>query len=167
MRRFLSLIDNISQWTGKGISVLLILTVVVIGYEVVMRYGFGAPTLWGFETIVYLCGVLYLIGGAYTLYRRKHVSIDIFYNLWSPRGRAILDLITFPFFYLFLGVLLWAGWIRFWGAWTIRETTGSLWDPPLYPILATIPLGALLLLLQGLADFIRKLHHAFTGKEMP
>ncbi|MCL0065390.1 TRAP transporter small permease subunit [Dehalococcoidia bacterium] len=166
MNRFLSIIDNISQWTGKGISVLLILTVLVIGHEVVMRRGFGAPTLWGFETMVYLCGILYVIGGAYTLYRRKHVIKEIIYGRFSPRGKAIADIITFPFFVLFLGMLLWAGWVRFWGAWTIRETAGTLWDPPLYPILATIPLGALLLLLQGLADFIRNLHHAFTGREI-
>jgi TRAP-type mannitol/chloroaromatic compound transport system permease small subunit len=166
MKRFLSIIDNISQWTGKVISVTLILTVLVIGYEVVMRYGFGDPTLWGFETMVYLCGVLYIIGGAYTMYRRKHVIKEIVYNRFSPRGKAIADSITFPFFVVFVGMLLWAGWDRFRVAWTLRETAGTVWDPPIYPILATIPLGALLLLLQGLADFIRNLHRAFTGREM-
>jgi TRAP-type mannitol/chloroaromatic compound transport system permease small subunit len=166
MKRFLSIIDKISQWTGQGISILLLVTVVVIGHEVIRRYVFRAPTSWGFETIIFLCGILYMIGGAYTLYRRKHISVETFYARMSPRKRAVLDLITYPFFVLFAGMLVWAGWIRFWDAWVIRETAGTLWDPPLYPILATIPLGALLLMLQGLADFIRNLYFAFTGRKL-
>lgn len=166
MKKFLTIADNLSQWSGKIFSATLLLTVLVIGHEVIRRYVFRAPTLWGFEVMVYLCGILYMMGGAYTLYRRKHVIKEVVYCRFSLRGRAICDVITFPFTLLFLGMLFWAGAIRAWGAWTIRETAATLWDPPIYPLLATIPIGALLMILQGVADFIRNLHLAFTGREM-
>jgi TRAP-type mannitol/chloroaromatic compound transport system permease small subunit len=145
---------------------LLIPTVLVIGHEVVRRYGFGDATIWGFETMVFLCGALYLLGGAYTLYRRKHVIKEVVYTRLPPRGRAIADVITFPLFALFVGTMIWAGGDRFWEAWAMQERAGTVWDPPLYPILATIPLGAFLLLMQGIADFIRNLHYAITGREI-
>lgn len=165
MKNCLTFIDNLSQWSGKLFSATLLLTVLVIGHEVIRRYVFRDPTLWGFEVMVYLCGILYMMGGAYTLYLRKHVIKEVIYCRFSPRGRAIADVITFPFTLLFFAVLLYAGAIRFWEAWSIRETAGTLWDPPIYPLILTIPAGVLLLILQSTADFIRNLHHAITGRE--
>lgn len=166
MKKYLTFIDNLSQWTGKGFSATLLLTVLVIGHEVIRRYVFRAPTIWGFEVMVYLCAILYMMVGAYTLYLRKHVIKEVIYCRLSSRGRAIADVITFPFSLLFFAVLLYAGAIRFWEAWSIRETAGTFWDPPIYPLLFTIPAGALLLILQSVADFIRNLHHAISGREL-
>jgi TRAP-type mannitol/chloroaromatic compound transport system permease small subunit len=67
---------------------------------------------------------------------------------------------------LFFAVLLYAGAIRFWEAWSIRETAHTLWAPPIYPLILTIPASALLLMLQSVADFIRNLHHAVNGREL-
>jgi TRAP-type mannitol/chloroaromatic compound transport system permease small subunit len=164
MRALLLAINFTSEWSGKIFSNLWIVTVLVISYEVIMRYVFGAPTRWGHETMIFLCAIVYLMGGAYTLYHRKHISIDLLYRRFSPRGRAILDLITFPLFCWFIGVLLWAGADRAWDAVIIRETSGSPWNPPIYPILLMIPLGAFLLLLQGLAKFIGDLAMVIARK---
>jgi TRAP-type mannitol/chloroaromatic compound transport system permease small subunit len=48
---------------------------------------------------------------------------------------------------------------------SFRETLSSAWAPPIYPIKFAIPVAAFLLLLQGLAKYIRDLHLAVTGKE--
>lgn len=165
MKSFLSVIDFISNWSGKVFAFLWIPVVLVISQEVIRRYVFGAPTLWGFETMIFLCGVLYIIGGAYTLLHRRHIYVDAVYARFSLRIRAIIDLVTFPFFFLFVGILLWAGADRAWAAILIRETSGSPWNPPIYPIFLAIPLGAFLILLQGLAKFIRDLSIAIRGQE--
>ncbi|MCL0097111.1 TRAP transporter small permease subunit [Dehalococcoidia bacterium] len=162
MRNFLSIIENISEWTGKIISVLFMVTVIVIAFEVVMRYVFRDPTLWGFETMIYLCAVLYMIGGAYTLYHRQHVNVDVLYNRCSPRQKALLDLLTYPFFVLFVGLLLWATTERFWDAFTIGEGSGTVWNPPISPMFLTMAIGCLLLMLQGLADFIRNIYRVLN-----
>jgi TRAP-type mannitol/chloroaromatic compound transport system permease small subunit len=155
MKAILSVIDSVSQWSGKAFSFLWLVVVALVSLEVILRYGFDAPTLWGHETMLHLAGTVYLIGGAYTLYHQGHVLVDVVYKSLSPRLKAIVDLITFPVFFLFVLVLLWGGGARAWSAVMIREGSGSPWNPPVYPLLLTIPLGAFLILLQGLAKFIR------------
>ncbi len=157
MTRFLSIVEVISRKSGEVISFLLLATIIVIIYEVIARYAFNAPTIWAHETVVQLLGILYLVGGAYTLYLQGHVSIDIVYLRFSPRTRAILDLISSLFFFLFCGVLLWQG-IGFASkSVMMAETSGTPWNPPIYFLKIAIPLGALLILLQGVAKFIRDL----------
>ncbi len=166
MKQFLSIIDWVSDWSGKVVSYAWVVVMMLIVIEVILRYVFVAPTIWTFETILFLCGMAYVIGGAYTLYHRKHIKVDIVYSRFSPRMRAAIDLITFPIFLLFVGILLYTGWDRAWGAVMIRETAGTAWNPPIYPILMAIPLGALLILLQGAANFIRDLNLVIRGRQL-
>lgn len=166
MKAFLSVIDRISDWSGKIFSFLWIAVIIIIVAEVIRRYGFNSPTTYGHEITTFLCAVVYILGGAYTLYLRGHVSVDIIYTRFSPRGQALLDVITFPAFLVFIVILLWSGFDRAWGATMIQETSGSPWNPPIYPFLLAIPLGALLVLLQGLAKFIRDLSMVLRGKEL-
>ena len=166
MRTLLSTIDRISDWSGKIFSFLWLVVIIVIVTEVIRRYGFNSPTTYGHELTTYLCAFVYIIGGAYTLYLRGHVTVDIFYNRFSPRGKAILDIVTFPAFLVFIVILFWSGFDRAWGATMIHETSGSPWNPPVYPVLLSIPLGAFLVLLQGLAKFVRDLSMVIRGKEL-
>ncbi len=165
MKTFLSIIDQTSNWSGKIISFLWIPVILVIVIEVISRYGFNAPTTYAHELTLFLSAVVYILGGAYTLYLRGHISVDIFYSRFSVRGRALLDVITFPAFLIYIIILLWSGFDRAWGATVIGETSGTPWNPPVYLVLLTIPLGALLILLQGLAKFIRDLTMVIRGKE--
>jgi TRAP-type mannitol/chloroaromatic compound transport system permease small subunit len=98
-----------------------------------------------------------MMGGTYTLYHDKHISVDMVYSRFSPRGRAILDLITFPLFCIFTGLLLWTGADYALRAIMLEEGSGSAWNPPIWPIRIVIPVGASLMLLLGLAKFIRNL----------
>jgi len=136
----------------------------VICVEVVMRYVFNSPTVWAQESMQYLSGVTYMMGGAYTLYAGAHVKMEILYQTWSRRRRAIVDLLTFPAFLIFAGVLFWKGWQFAWASILLRETTFSGWAPPIYPVKATIPIGCLLLLLQGVAKFCRDISVATGGE---
>lgn len=164
--KVLYLIDAVNNWVGRIVSLLIVPMVVVGLYEMVLRYGLDSPTLWAFETNAFLfCGYI-LLGGAYTLLYRAHVNMDIVYTRFSLRGKAILDLITAPLFFLFCGVLLKEGWEFFWEALSIKRTSGSHWNPPVYPVMAVLPLGAFLMLLQGLAKFFRDLIKAIYGREL-
>ena len=165
MRKFLSTVDAISDWSGKIFSFLAVIVIGVIAYEVVSRYGFKSPTIWAGEAMTYLCGIYYVMGGAYTLRLRGHVKVDMLYERFSPRIRAILDLITFPLFLLFLGTLLWTAVDFSWQSTKIAETTGTSWSPPIFPVKIMIPLAAFLVLLQGIAKFIHDLNIASTGGE--
>jgi TRAP-type mannitol/chloroaromatic compound transport system permease small subunit len=93
------------------------------------------------------------------------VNVDILYHRFTPRTRAVIDLFTWLLFFYFCGLLLVKGWEMAWDSFQVRETEPTSFAPPVYPIKMTIPLGALLILLQGLAKFIRDLNLAITGKE--
>ena len=158
----MSAIDKISGWSGKIFSFLAVIVVGVISYEVIARYAFNAPTIWAHETMTFLCGIYYVMGGAYTLYLRQHVKIDVFYVRLSPRAKAIVDLVTFPLLFVYLGVLIWGGTDFAWSSFVSHETTGSTWSPPVYPLKMSVPVGAFLMLLQGVPKFIRDFNVATT-----
>ena len=164
MKSLLVVIDTISEWSGKLFSFLAILVVAIISYEVIARYVFNAPTIWAHETMVFLCAIWYMIGGAYVLLHRAHVGVDLIYNRLSPRRRAIMDLIGLSLFFLYCGVMLWTGAEGAWRSIERLETSGTPWNPPIWPIKLAIPVGALLILLAGLAKFIRALQLATTGE---
>jgi len=165
MKSFLSKIDALSIWSGNIISVINPLVVILVVYEITARYLFNAPTTWSNEMTVYLSAVAYLLGGAYSLYFRAHVSVDILYLRFTPRTQAIMNVITFFFTFIYLGALVWVGSKYAFESLKIREATGSPWNPPVYPLKICIPLGALLLILQAFANFVRDLTFAIRGRE--
>lgn len=161
----LRIIDRISEWSGKSVSFLVIAIMGITVWEVVLRYVFNAPTIWAFDAAYLIFGAYGVLGGAYTLYLKGHVNVDILYGRLPLRARAIVDVVTSTFFFFFCGLLLWKGGVMAWDSLKIMEHASSAWSPPVYPIKLTIPIGASLLLLQGMAKFIRDLIVAVTGKE--
>jgi TRAP-type mannitol/chloroaromatic compound transport system permease small subunit len=153
--RVMKTIDSISNWSGKIFSFIAVFVVAIIAYDVAARYIFNSPTIWGLEAQTMLSGIYYVMGGAYTLLIKQHVIIDVLYNRLSTRRKAILDLITSPLLFLYLSILIWAGTRLWWGSFINHETTGSMWSPPVWPLTLSLPVGALLMLLQGLSKFIR------------
>ena len=156
-------IDWLSEWTGKIIAFLIPGLALIEGYEIVARYAFKSPTVWVHELCAMLFGTFILLGGAYTLLQGGHVNMDILYNRFSTRTRAVLDLITFFIFLAFIGVLLWKGWESAWRSIKFLEHDSTEWGPPLYPFKIMLPLGALLILLQGIAQFVRNFITVLRG----
>ena len=165
MNRFLSFIDNMSHRTGVAASLLIFPMILIVVYEVSMRYFFRAPTQWVFETAMFLFAASVILGGCYVLKEKRHIGMDVLYSRLSRRKQAILDLITAFAFFAFIGVLLYQSIILTVDSWVLEQHSESPWMPPIYPIITTIPIAALLLLLQGIAKLIRDFRLAITGKE--
>jgi TRAP-type mannitol/chloroaromatic compound transport system permease small subunit len=162
---FLKVVDAISEWSGKGIAYLIIPGILILALEVVLRYVFNSPTMWAHGTTQRIFATYYILSGAYIFRYNKHVSVDIVYNRFSLRTRANLSLIGSLFFFVFCGVMLWKGIDFAWTSLSQLEPDATPWRAPLYPFKMMIPLGALLILLQGLAKFIRDLMTVITGRE--
>ncbi|RLB40627.1 MAG: hypothetical protein DRH12_09760 [Deltaproteobacteria bacterium] len=165
MKRLLSFIDTLSVLAGKVSGWLIFIVAFLIIYEVASRYIFHHPTLWVTESVIFGCGISYVLGAGWALQDNRHVKIDMIYDRLNTRRRAIMDSITFVFFVLYLGVLLWASIKYSWHSLLVRETSGSAWDPPIYPVKLALPLGIIILLLQGIAKFFRDLSQAIKGSE--
>jgi len=159
-------IDSISKWTGRIIGYFIILMMLVLLYEVFFRYVLDNPTNWAHETSLYLFGSYFMLLGGYALYSRAHISMDLLYGRWSPRTKAIVDVITALLFFFFIGGLFYYGAEYAWDAVTRQQSSGTAWNPPLYPFKLMIPISAFLLLLSGAAKFIRDLNMVIRGKEL-
>ena len=163
MKQLLSIIDGFNAKLGKIISFVMLPTLFCIGYEIVLRYVFGKPTLWASELMIYFCAILYILGAAWTLQVGRHVKVDMLYSKVSLRGQRVLDILTFPFFALYMGSMLWVGYQFAVESMSIGETSGTPWDPPIYPIKVIFVVGVLMLLMQGVAKLVRDVHFLVTG----
>ena len=161
----LHLMDMVNDKAGKIVSFLIIPMVAVVVYEVVMRYAFNAPTKWANETTIFVFGIYIILAGGYALFRGAHVNVDVVYGRFSSRTRAIIDVCTVGLFFFYVIVILWKGGEFGWKSLLNLETSGSPWNPPVYPFKLMIPLGAFLLLIQGVAKFARDLTTVITGSK--
>ena len=81
-------------------------------YEVMARFVFNSPTNWLHESMFLMFGMQYMLCGAFAYKEDQHVRVDVFYAKFSPRGKAIADIFTSVFFFIFTVTLLWTT-IRF------------------------------------------------------
>lgn len=136
---------------------LVAVIVPVMLYEVVARYGFNAPTVWGMELAVMLFGPYFLLGGPYLLHLRGHVALDLARQRLSARANRVLDLLNYPVIIAFCLILLVYSTPAVLSSWEYRETSFSAWNPPVWPAKMAVPLSLLLMMLQALAEFLRTL----------
>ena len=104
-------IDRLSLFCGEFVSYWAVIAVIVYYFEVMSRYVFGSPTNWAHESMYLMFGMQYLIAGSYAMLTEAHVRVDIFYAPLSRRRKAIVDLLTSVFFFIFAGTLLVTSWI--------------------------------------------------------
>jgi TRAP-type mannitol/chloroaromatic compound transport system permease small subunit len=152
--RLLSIIDKLSKWTGKTVSWICLGIAAVLLIDIATRT-IGQPMIWTHDMVYYLFGTYFLIAGAYTFLDHNHVKVDIFYGKFSPRTRSIINLCTWPFFFLFVGTMLWWGFRSSLTSVFMNEKFTSTWAPPLYILKMMVTIGALLLFLQGIAHLVR------------
>ena len=100
------------------------------------------------------------------MWRGTHVRMDILYTRFSPRIKALFDLITLPGFIVFVGILVWQGGVRAWESFLVRETIFTAFQPPVWPVRWTIPIGALLLFMQGMAKAVRDVYMLAKGVKL-
>jgi len=166
LKKVLRAIDTMSEWSGWVVSLLIYGVMGTLVYEVCARYIFNSPTIWAHETSTFFFGAYFMLGAAYCLRREGMISVDILYCRLPRRIQAMLNLITFGFFLAVCVILIWAGGKDAAYSWSVWERTNTTWEPPLYPLRTIIPVAALMLLLQGIAQFIRDASIAFTGREI-
>lgn len=166
MKKLFSLIDTINEKTGRAVSYLVILMTLVILYEIAARHLFNRPTIWAHETVQIIYGAYIVLLGGYVLMQGAHVNVDIVYLRFRPRMRALIYVLTWPLFFGFVGVLLVKGGISGIESLLIGETAPTTFGPPVWITKLLLPLGAALMLLQGLTMYIKNLIFLITGKEV-
>ncbi len=160
------LIDRtVGEWSGKIFCWLIIPMVGGLTYEVLARYLFNSPTIWAYDITYMLYGSHFMLGAAYALYTGGHIRTDIFYDKWSPRTQGTVDASLYLFLF-FPGMFFFfiAGWEEAWLSLQLLETSdASPLRPPIYPFKMVLPISALLLLLQGVSEFLKSAYAAWRG----
>ena len=166
MKKFLRLIDSTSTWTGKIVLWLSVILVIVMTYEVFMRYALNSPTMWAYETSIMIGAAMYALSWAYVHRERAHIRVDLIYSRLSSRGKAIVD--TICTFFLFFPLISLLGYMAFsWmtRAWKINEkSVETYWYPPIAPLRTAVFIGLVLFGLQGLVQFIRDVYLLVRNK---
>jgi TRAP-type mannitol/chloroaromatic compound transport system permease small subunit len=153
--RFADIVDKINGFSGNFVAYWSIIAVFVYYYEVLARYVFNSPTNWAHESMFLMFGMQYLLAGGYVLRENGHVRVDVFYMHFSARRKAAVDVATSVFFFIFACTLVWTGWSFFWDSFQVLEVSFTEWAIQYWPVKFALPLGAALLLLQGLAWLVK------------
>ena len=155
-----SLINNIERyidWSGRAVSWLTLLMVIVTFIVVVLRYVFDIGWIALQESVTYMHAMVFLVGASWAMQHDAHVRVDIFYSRFSTRTKAWVDL--FGSLLLLLPVMIFIAWIS-WeyviDSWEVLEGSreaGGL--PAVFLLKSLIVVLAIMLILQALVQILR------------
>ena len=156
MYKIAGAIDAFNEKFGLYSSYLILPLILVVVWEVFMRYGFNAPTSWAFELTVFLYGIHFSFALAYALKHNTHVAIDVFEARLPARPRLILRIITnLVLFIPSIGVLTYYICVLAVNSWQQLEHASSSWGPAIYPFKSLMAIGFILFYLQGIVKLIQ------------
>ena len=165
MRKFFKTVNAISEWSGKIVSYLVYVGIIVLAVEVFARYFFNAPTVWAHGYSQRIFGSYFILVGAYTLLKGGHVRVDVLYNRFGLKGRAFLDMINYAVLLLWSSVLILEGWTFFAQSYKLREVDEMVLAHPVYPFKFLLLVGSILITLHGVALFIISLQTFVKGEK--
>jgi TRAP-type mannitol/chloroaromatic compound transport system permease small subunit len=153
--RFTDAIEWVNVKAGEYVAYWAVISVFVYYYEVMARFLYNSPTNWVHESMFLMYGMQYMISGAYAYREDQHVRVDVLYSKLSPRGKAIADIVSSVFFFIFTLTLLWTGGRFALDAVNNAETSFTEWGVQYWPVKLAIPVGAALIVLQGVSKLIK------------
>lgn len=161
--RIAALIDALNECIGRIACWMVLLACVISAGNAMLRYGFSISSNAWLEIQWYLFGGIVMLGAARTLKINQHVRVDVLYSRYSERTRLWVDLLGGLMFLLpMVAVIGWLSWPMFLNAYAIGETSGNAGGLLRWPVKLLVPLGFLLLALQGGAEIIKRAA-ALTG----
>ena len=154
-KSFFDWIDVIAEKSAKITCYLVFAIMVITTADVVARYVFNQPLVWGWLLNRQLFGVFILFAGVYTLFKGEHIRIEILYDHFPQRLKTVARWIGLLAFISFIGVLVWQGAWMGWNSLLMNEKAAGAFRIPWWPFKLLIPTVALLFLLEGIAAFRR------------
>jgi TRAP-type mannitol/chloroaromatic compound transport system permease small subunit len=161
--RIEKLIDWISIWSGKTVSWLIFPMFIVLVWEVIIRKVYH-PTIWANDIATMAYGAHFMLAAAYALYLQKHIRTDFISQYLPLRVQIWLDIAQYVLLFLpGMAVFLWLSLDFAAESWELGERLNTTWRPVGYWYKSAIPLGAALLLLQGVSEVLKCFRTLRTG----
>jgi TRAP-type mannitol/chloroaromatic compound transport system permease small subunit len=166
MKNILRFIDSISLWNARIFQWLCVGLILLLSYEVTMRYVFNDPTIWVMQTSMMVGGTIIVMGWSYVHQQRAHVRVDVIYGRLSVKWQSLVNTLgAVVFFFPFVGFLLYQAVVQAMYSLKMGERMSeTAWYPPVFPMRMVVVIGLSLFMLQGIAQFIRDVQTLTTGE---
>ncbi len=165
IKNYVRWVDAINRRVGKFALYLIFVMMGILLFSSISRTFFNVPYVWTMEMAQFTMAAYYLLGGGYSMQLKAHVRMDVLYERWSLKTRAMVDVFTSGFLMFYLAILLYGGISSTLYSLEYGQRNYSSWGPPMAPIKIIMVIGILLMLLQALATFFKDLAKV-RGKEI-
>lgn len=156
--QFSRLVDAVNQLIGRLAMWLILAATLISAGNAVVRKAFGTSSNAWLEIQWYLFAAVFMLGGGYAFLRNAHVRIDFVSSKFSARTRNWIDVGGIIVFLLPLCYMMTTlGWPLFERAWISGEVSSNAGGLVRWPVYGLIPLGFVLLALQGVSELIKRL----------
>jgi len=150
-------IDAVNERLGRVANWMILIACLISAGNAMIRYAFDVSSNAWLEVQWYLFAGVVMLGTSYTLRLNEHVRVDILYMHLSERGKEWLDLLGAVLFLIPSALLIaWLSWPFFHESWTIQEVSTNAGGLLRWPVKILIPLGFVLLALQGVSEIIKR-----------
>jgi len=162
------LIDAISLGLGKLIGWLILAATVISAVNAILRKAFSVGSNSALEIQWYLFAAVFMLGVGYVMLKNDHVRIDFIASRFSRRTNAIIDAIgivvfTIPLAWIMID-LAWPYFMRAYESGEMSQNAGGLIR---WPVIALIPIGFGVLLMQALSELIKRIGFLTGHREHP
>lgn len=152
------LIDAINEKIGQLVSWALLVAVLICTGNALIRYTFNISSNGWLEIQWYLFSAVFLLGSSATLRRNEHVRIDVVAGRFSKRTQVWIDIFGFLFFLLpMAGLILYFAVPYAMESMRNQEVSSNAGGLIVWPAKLLIPVGFLLLTLQGVSELIKRI----------
>jgi len=156
--KFSKSVDRLNALVGKYVIWLILGSTLVSGINAVVRKAFNYSSNAYLEVQWYLFAAAFLLAAGYTLLHGEHVRIDVVSGRLSKRQQIWIDVIGFTLFLTPVCLtILWYGIPFFLQGFRSGEMSNNPGGLIRWPVYLMMPLGILLLLLQGWSELIKRL----------
>jgi len=175
LRLYIRCIDTFNRGIGRLMMYGIFVMMAILLWSIISKFG-DQPSLWTLEAAQFAMVTYFFLGGPYAIQTGSHVRMDLFYDNWSPKRKAITDALMVICLLTYLVVLLWgaigstAYSLGYFGKEPIGyffdlasgakepgtlERSRTIWRPYLWPIKVTLSLGIILMLLQTVSELFK------------
>jgi TRAP-type mannitol/chloroaromatic compound transport system permease small subunit len=150
-------IDGLNEKIGRLTYWLVLVAVLISAGNAVIRYAFNMSSNAWLEIQWYLFSAIFLFCAGYTLLHNQHIRIDVVTGRFSKRVQAWIDIFGTIFFLLPMAVtIMWLSWPVFVDTYQRHEVSSNAGGLVIWPARLLVPIGFLLLILQGLSELIKR-----------
>ena len=175
LRAYIAIIDTFNRGIGRIVMYGIFVMMAILLWSAISKFS-DQPSLWTLEAAQFAMISYFVLGGPYAIQMNSHVRMDLFYDNWSVKRKAITDLITVFCLLIYLSVMLWGGlgstayslgyfgsdpMSFFSGLLTGSEETGTLersrtnWRPYMWPVKLMLCVGIFMMLLQAMSELCK------------